>query len=361
MEITASLIIKKWLSGEQPPNLVVLTGEEFSLRQQVLENLLDLIFLDVREEDREIIKFSDDLDWMKISTAVNSYPIFSGHSVIIIECDKLFEAKKNGKHDLLSKKTEQLEKILADIPKFCTIVLVSALIDKRTKIYKYLIRQATVVLCEPIKPRELSQWLRDKAKSLGGSFDDSGIGQIVAYLDQVDKIPLDILEKEIDKLVAVVGTDRPWNDRDVEKVFSDLPELGNFKLLDSIEKRNVDLFIKYLRIEVSKTKLEMDKLIGGLRYRLRMMILVLEYHKIGNSRQEIIKKISELGFNAWKLENIIDDVINKFDLGELMWAYKEIGKLNSNKREMGFSAIDFYSRLEDIFMLLLSKNLTSRV
>lgn len=356
MEFTPQRFLNCIAKKEQLPVLVALLGNESYYRVNVLSALTEYVFADIEPQDREIHRFEQDMDLTELEQAINSYPFFGGKTMVVIADEKFFDTGKNGVSEAATKRLEKLTKILADIPDYCTVVLSLAKLDKRLKFYKNIKDKGAICACEPVKPGDLAPWLKERAAELGGEFDYSGIGQIMEYLLQVDAAPLGLLEKEIEKLAVVAGTKAPWTNVQVEQVFSDLPELGNYKLMDAVGKADLMSALKYLKLEALKSRPEPEKLIGGLRSKLKLMIRVLEYQRAGISFAKMVESFTDLKSAQYQLKMVVANLRNGFTMEKLVWAYQGLGEVNSAKRREGFSTEEAFNRIRDILAVLLSKN-----
>lgn len=340
--------------GEAVPNLVALVGEENYFRQKALNGVIESVFQGVPESDREIHRFNQDTDFGAVEQAVNSYPFFCGKSLVIIADEKLFEQKANAKDDGLAKRLEPLLAIVTNVPDYCTLVINVPKFNKSLKLFKTIRDKGVAVESEPVKPNALAPWLKECAASLGGRFDYTGISRIMEYLAPVEKVPLALLEKEIGKLRLYKGTEKPWTAEDVEAVFSDLPELGAFKLSEAVMKGRLQDALTFFQMEKKKPKAEPVAIVGMLRYQLRMAIRVLEYKTAGLSVKEMTGKFTDLKNPTWPVQKAAE--VRGFTMAQLMWAYRQLGNVDRDMRTLSWSKERGFDRIEEIIVVFLSKN-----
>lgn len=354
MEYTPQIFLNLINSQQTLPQVISIIGEEMYFRMQILTALTENVFADVELQDREIHHFEKDLDLNALEQTINSYPFFGGHTLVIIQDEKFFEVNKNGISDAMAKRLEKVTEILDNVPEYCTVILALSKLDKRIKFYKKIKELGAICICDGVKPENLAPWLKEQAAAHGGSFDYSGIGQIMEYLMQVETAPLNLLVKEIEKLAITCGTNSPWTNIQVEQVFSDLPELGTFKLVDAMGKKDLRLTLKYLQMESKKTRPEPEKIIGGLRAKLKLMIRVLEYQNAGISFNKMTEAFADLKSASFQIRNVMTNLKKGFTMSKLLWAYKMLGEANSLKRQEGFSNDDVFKRIQDILIVFLN-------
>ena len=115
------------------PTVVCIVGEEPYYRDLVRRTLLDAIFTDTPTDSRDISVFEEKTDMKKLDTLINTYPFFSGRTVIFITDKELLnpkaetegkkpksggkgKAKEKAKETSLSKQ-EQFQNLLGDVPR----------------------------------------------------------------------------------------------------------------------------------------------------------------------------------------------------------------------------------------------------
>lgn len=357
MEYTPQVFLNCIANKKPLASIVEIIGLENYYRVNALNALIEYVFEGIEPQDREIHRFEQELDVAELEQSINSYPFFGGKSMVIIAYDKFFEvSNKGGLSENKAKLHEKIFQILKDIPDYCTVVFYLSKFDKRLKLYKNLKNMADVCLCEPIKADRLVSWLKEQAALLGGSFDYSGIGQIVGYMEQVDIAPLALLEQELAKLAAVFGTVAPWTSAQVEQVFSDLPQLGQFKLIDAVAKGNLPAALKYLQIESKKSRSEPDLVLGGLRSKLKLMIRVLEYQRAGISFAKMVESFTDLTSAQYQLKMVVANLRNGFTMDKLVWAFHSLSEVNCAKRKYNFSNEETFNQIKNILIVFLDQN-----
>ena len=108
MEITAEKIMQQLSAGTQVAGVIAVFGEEGYYKDKIAAALPRAVFGDAALEDREITVFERDTDIKEVSAAVNTYPFFSGRSLVIIKDEKLWGGKDGGE-----KRKQQQEELAA--------------------------------------------------------------------------------------------------------------------------------------------------------------------------------------------------------------------------------------------------------
>ena len=203
------------------PTVVCIVGEEPYYRDLVRRTLLDAIFTDTPPDSRDITVFEEKTDMKKLDTLINTYPFFSGRTVILVTDKELLtpkaeaegkkaksggkgKAKEKAKETNLSKQ-EQFQSMLGDVPDFCTVILQAEKMDGRQKFTKFLQKETVFVDCSPVDSRYLPAWLARQAEQRGGRLDRGAVQRIQEYLATVDNPPLQLLAAEVEKIAVYAG------------------------------------------------------------------------------------------------------------------------------------------------------------
>lgn len=343
MEIKAEELIYKLNSGVAlNSKLVVVFGEEDYYRQQIVKAVPELVFQEVAPEDREIQVFEKDTDLNQLSSAINTYPFFSGQSLIILKDEKLLAAKAES--DGRKQQLDKLGEILGDIPDYCTVLVSASKLDKRTKLFKELKKQGLLCECVSIKLNNLSPWLDEQARRYGAKWQYEAIGRIMEYLQPVDKVPLKLLEQEIAKLAVYAGERKQWTAEDVDTIFSTLPEASSFAIINAMGKRNLPEVLALLAAEKKKGT-NVLPVCALITFKLRQMLQYLELAGKGYDYKGIV---AELKLNPYVAKNLQREV-RGFNQKSLTKALLELAQLNIDLRKGGRD----YNRLEEIMLSLL--------
>ena len=345
MEIKPEELIYKLQNGAQLPqtNLLVVYGEEDYYRQQIVTALPEALFQGVDSADRAITSFDKDTDLNELASIINTYPFFSGQSLVVLKDEKLLAAKAES--EARKQQLDKLADILSDIPDYCTVLVSASKLDKRTKLFKALKKIALMCECASIKLNNLSQWLDGQAAAYGARWSFDAVGKIIEYLQPVDKIPLKLLQQEIAKLAVYAGERREWTAEDVETIFSALPEASSFAIINALGKRNLPEVLQLLTAEKKKGT-NVLPLCAIITFKLRQMLQYLELSSSGFDYKGIV---AELKLNPYVAKNLQREV-RGFTPKALTQAILDIAQLNIDLRKGGRD----YTRLEEILLQLLS-------
>jgi len=352
--LAPDIFIKQIESGNIP-TVVCIVGEEPYYRDLTRRALLDAIFTDTPPDSRDITVFEEKTDMKKLDTLINTYPFFSGRTVILITDKELLNPKaeaegkktksgvKGKTKEVSLSKQEQFQKMLGDVPEFCTVILQAEKMDGRQKFTKFLQKETVFVDCSPVDSRYLPAWLARQAEQRGGRLDRGAVQRIQEYLATVDNPPLQLLAAEVEKIAVYAGDRKDWTAADVDMLFSSLPEIGAFALNNAITAKNTVLALQLLA-EEQKKNTYLPLLTAKLLTHLRSILMVKEGERLGRSASQIAAESHKAPFliTLWQREGA------KFTEARLRNA---IQALDTLAEEISLGGRQF-DRLEEIIAVL---------
>lgn len=337
-------LLRKLKSGQELAERIILVyGEDSYYRQKLSSCIASYVYGDTPEEDRDIQSFEKDTNLGELDGVINTYPFFSGKSLVILKDNKLLGKAES---ENAKKQQERLGKILSDIPDYCTVFINVDKLDGRTAFAKNLIKASAACNCETIKVYNLREWLGDKVQELGGSLSRDAEECIMEYLEPLDVAPLQLLERELEKLAIYTGERKRWTREDIETIFASLPEVGSFAISNAMAEHKLQATLEILAAEKKKGT-AVIKLCGGLMYQLRKMLQIKELQEEGRNPKQIGEALN-IRFSGILNRNLAQ--CRHFTYQELQEALLAMAQLNIDLRSGGRQ----YERLEEILVRLLS-------
>jgi len=337
-------LLRKLKSGKELAERIILVyGEDSYYRQKLNSCIAAYVYGDTPEEDRDIQLFEKDTNLGELEGVINTYPFFSGKSLVILKDSKLLGKAES---ENAKKQQERLGKILSDIPEYCTVFINVDKLDGRTSFTKNILKNSAACNCEPIRVYNLRDWLSNKAGELGGALSRDAEECIMEYLEPLDFAPLQLLEQELEKLAVYAGERKKWTREDIEVIFASLPEVGSFAISNAMAEHKLQATLELLAAEKKKGT-AVIKLCGGLMFQLRKMLQIKEMQEEGRNPKQIGDALN-IRFAGILNRNIAQ--CRHFTYAELQEALLDIAKLNIDLRNGGRQ----YERLEEILIRLLS-------
>jgi DNA polymerase-3 subunit delta len=238
------------------------------------------------------------------------------------------------------KKVASLLRFLEDIPETSVIVFVNPKPDKRTKLYKKLLKIAEVDNFKLIQKDVLTKWVLQEIKQRGGKI----LPTATQHLIEKTGNNLWALHNEIDKLIAYAG-EKSISENDIDHLVTPVYDVNVFKLTDYIGSKKTKLAIDML-----------DKLMESGNSSIQIFNMIIRQFRIFLQIEEMQNKPSaeiatSLKLHPFVVQNSLKQV-RSFKKSELVKAYKELLEID---KKLKTSVIKISVNNENMFMLELEK------
>lgn len=218
------------------PHVFLLSGEEHYYIDKAKEALLGRLFPDGRGREDALQKVDGDLGLDALLAGIESAPFFADKNVILLNGTNLFRDSKQAGGD--TKELDSLIRLLGDMPPYSYIIFIAPYkADKRRKLYKTVAKYGLVLESEALHAWNINDWLQDKLRSLHKDMDREAYAYFAGAVSMMQQVSLSYLDQEFDKL-ALFSKDRRITKAELVEVFSGLPEVSIFALLDAISARD---------------------------------------------------------------------------------------------------------------------------
>lgn len=184
-----------------------------------------------------------------ITAALNMPPLFSDKTVVLIKDSTIFKETKTDSKTK-DKELDKFIKMLSNMPGGSYIIFIlNDKPDKRRKIYKTVQDAGLVLDAEPLRAWEIGEWLTDKLTAIDKNLDKDAHLFFMNILNVMKEINLSYLDREFDKL-ALYTKEKRIDKKTMEEVFSSVPEISAFALLDAISEKNITKALSLFKREL---------------------------------------------------------------------------------------------------------------
>ena len=230
-------------------HVYLLSGEEPYYIDLAKERIIEILLPEGNRTD-SLIPLKGDVDLEELEGMLGTVPLFAERSVVLAEHTHLFREKKTVDSDKADKGQKKLDRFIAmllDMPESSYIIFVTKeKADKRRKIYKAVEKAGAVLEAEAVKAWNINEWLQGKLQSMNRKMDREATAYFTGVVGMMQQISLGYLDGELDKLLLY--SQRPViSKQDLKEVFSGLPEVSLFALMDAVSERNVRKALLLLR------------------------------------------------------------------------------------------------------------------
>lgn len=222
------------------------------------------------------------------------FSMFMEKKGIVVKNAKMFGTKitENDKKDL-----EKLEKYLNNENKESILIFTyMGTVDTRKKVFNALKENNRVFLYKTFTKTELKNEIKDIINKEGYTINDDSLWYIVN--NSLGNFDLAI--NEVNKLFLYYNKPCKILHEDVVNLVSHTIEDNNFKLVDSIIKRDLQLSLSYLR-ESEILKVEPSQIISLLYREFKLMLSLAIYDKNKYSINDFSK---EFKLMSWQIDKI---------------------------------------------------------
>lgn len=295
-------------------HVYLLSGEEPYYIDLAKERIIAMLFPDGNSAD-SLIPLKGDVDLEELEGMLGTVPLFAERSVVLVEHTNLFKEKKSGDSDNKGqKKQDRFIALLLDMPESSYIIFVTKeKADKRRKLYKAVEKAGAVLEAEAVKAWNINEWLQGKLQSMNRKMDREATAYFTGVVGMMQQISLGYLERELDKLL-LYSQNPVISKQDLKEVFSGLPEVSLFALMDAVSERNARralLLLKQLLESGTYAPLIMSLLVRHVRQLWQARLLMAK----GCNVKDLGKFLELNPFIAERLgraaRNFSDEVLEK--------------------------------------------------
>lgn len=263
-------------------------GEEKLLLEQSIKEIKQRL-LPVGLEDFNFERYAaEKISPKQIAELAMNLPFMAEKRILVVDCGVNFFTVNKG-----DKTSQDSLKYLADYvenpnPQCCLILCGEKTLNKTGALNKALLEYATIVEFAPLKGKLLEKWIKDYLAASGKNIQRDA----VEYLSAINSFDLEIMEKELDKLLLYTEGQDEITKEQVLTIVTKTVEANIFDLSDALGNRRAKDAIHVLRNMLVLGEHAL-KIIAVLVKHFQNLILVKDYRAQGwNDLQ--IKEITKL-------------------------------------------------------------------
>lgn len=250
-----------------PGAIVVLSGDERSLKLDALAALIPLVCGD-GAEDSAATKFKgEETDWKSVRDELLTVSMFGDRRLVLVE----------DATDFVSENRAALEKYLEKPAKKSLLLLDVGSFPKTTKLYKAVDKVGLLIECTQLEGAELTRWIQATVKE---RFDKQITRDAALLLPELAGTHLGLLDQEIEK-VAAYAAERPQIDsEDVRKVVGGWKAETTWVMLNALRDGQLGYAMSNLDKLLTSGEPAL-KLLGGIAFVFRKVALATELSRQG--------------------------------------------------------------------------------
>lgn len=253
--------------SSSPGAIVVLSGDERSLKLDALAALIPLVCGD-GSDDSAATKFNgEETDWKSVRDELLTVSMFGDRRLVLVE----------DATDFVSKNRAALEKYLEKPAKKSLLLLDVGSFPKTTKLFKAVDKVGLLIECTELQGAELTRWIQATVKE---RFGKQITRDAALLLPELAGTHLGLLDQEIEK-VAAYAAERPQIDsEDVRKVVGGWKAETTWVMLNALRDGQLGFAMSNLDKLLTSGEPAL-KLLGGIAYVFRKFALATELSRQG--------------------------------------------------------------------------------
>jgi DNA polymerase-3 subunit delta len=174
MPVATPAAVRKQIAADQPDPLYLLQGEDEVEKSALAHDFEALVEEGLRAFNVELVHAGDISSGDKLAeaaaslvAAVRTLPMMAPRRLVIVfHADTLLVPKRES--EAASRALEALERLFKSPDPQTTLVLVAGTLDKRSRMYKLLSKQATMVECGTVEDQaDAERWVRTRVAAAG--------------------------------------------------------------------------------------------------------------------------------------------------------------------------------------------------
>ena len=245
-----------------PGAIVVLSGDERSLKLDALAALIPLVCGD-GSDDSAATKFKgEETDWKSVRDELLTVSMFGDRRLVLLE----------DADDFVSENRSALEKYLEKPAKKSLLLLDVGSFPTGTKLFKAVDKLGLLIECTELKGPDLTRWIQATVKD---RFGKQITRDAALLLPELAGAHLGLLAQELEN-VSAYATERPQIDsEDVRKVVGGWKAETTWVMLNALRDGQLNFAMSNLDKLLTSGEPAL-KLLGGIAYTFRKLALATE-------------------------------------------------------------------------------------
>ena len=263
--------VRKQISSRNTDPIYLLQGEDDVEKSALAHEFEELVEEGLRAFNVERIHTGDVTTGDKLaaavsslSTAVRMLPMMSPRRVVIVlQADSLLVPKRESEAG--TKALEALESILKTPEPQTTLVLVAGSIDKRSRMYKQLVKYATLVECGVLETAaDAERWVRNQVAARGAEIEPAA-ARLIAERGGID-VPR--LRNDVDRLLLYTLGQKSIALEDVRQLVGPAALQDDWAMTNAIEAGDGATALRQLALMLDAGVVP-EKIVGQLAWLVR--------------------------------------------------------------------------------------------
>ncbi len=232
---------KKYLKSENiDKNIFLLYGEEVFLKSHGKKELLSRVSPEGMSEFNVFTYDGKKYDLISVKEAIEALPVFSDRKLLVFNNSGIFSLA--GRDAATKEYREFWEEIIDEIPQDVFVVFDEDKVDKRSGIYKKLVKKDSVVEFAYLSESKLINWTISLFKTMGKIISPHD----AKYLIDITQDGMTSVKREAEKIAAYTQGKTSVTRQDINDVTVPVVENRIFDMVDALLSKNAPLALSML-------------------------------------------------------------------------------------------------------------------
>lgn len=247
--------------------MVVLSGDERSLKLQALDAISSLLF-GAESEESSVTKFNgEEADWKSVRDELLTVSMWGDRRLVLIE----------GADKFVSEHRDALEKYFDKPSKKSLLVLDVGSFPKNTRLFKAVEKLGLNVECTELSGADLTRWIQTAVKD---RFGKQITRDAAMLLPELAGNHLGLLDQELEKLAAYVGERPQIESDDVRKLVGGWKAETTWEMLNGLRDGHLAFALNNLDKLLTSGEAA-PKLLGGIVFVFRKLAVATTLSRQG--------------------------------------------------------------------------------
>jgi DNA polymerase-3 subunit delta len=292
--------VRKQIEAGAPDPVYLLQGDDDIEKSALAHEFEQLVEEDLRAFNVERIHAGDATTGDRLAATVadvvaaaRTLPMMAPRRVVIVmQADGLFAPKRESEAALRAQ--QRLTALLERPEPQATLVFVAGAVDKRSRMYKLLIRQATVVDCGVLETAaDAERWVRNRVAAAGVAL-EPGAARLLAERCGTD---LKRLRNDVERLMLYALGQRTISIDDARQIAGPAALQDDWAMTNAIEAGDGAAALRQLALML-EAGAPAEKVLGQLAWLVRTKFPVLAPRALANAVDALFRTDLDLKSSA---------------------------------------------------------------
>ena len=311
MAALSAAVVRKQVAAGSPDSIYLLFGEDEIEKSALAADFSALVEEGLRAFNVDRIHAGEYttgdrlIDGVAgILDAVRTLPMMAPRRVVVVmQAETLLAPKRES--DAALRAMEQLEALVREPEPTATLVLVATAVDKRSRIFKLLLKQATIVECGVLETLDdAERWVQTRVSAAGAAIDPAA-ARLVAQRAGVD---VKRLRADVERLVLYALGQKQIALEDVRAVIGPAALQDDWAMTNAIEAGLTGEALRQLAL-ILDAGAPAEKVLGQLGWVVRAKFPALAPAEVGPAVEALFRTDLDLKRSAGDARILLERLV----------------------------------------------------